>query len=164
MPSKKKAPSAVENKQDEPVFLTYTGRSMNKDQIGKLRMRARDILADNVKMILDQEMKTQEQALKDGMEFDGLLTLNTTDLKLMEASLDAVKAQYDAVLDSATKAGGTYTKFAADVATQKARIKMAHTGQLRALSLEEKAARKAEVEAKTAEMARLQAEIAALGL
>jgi len=164
MPSKKQAPSADKTSKNEPVFLTYTGRSMNKDQIGKLRMRARDILADNVKMILDQEMKTQEQALKDEKEFDGLLTLNTTDLKLMEASLDAVKAQYDAVLDSATMSGGTYMKFAADVATQKARIKMAHTGQLRALSLEEKAARKAEVEAKTAEMARLQAEIAALGL
>lgn len=161
MPSKKKAPSAnIDNEASKlPVF---TGRTMNKVQIGKLRMRARDILADNVKNILNEEMKTQEAALEAGVEFEGTLTLNTTDLDLMESSMKAAAAQYAAAASAATKESGTYKKFQADMAVEQKRIEMCRAGQLKALSPEEKVARAAELELKMAQLADLEAELSAL--
>jgi len=160
MPSKKIAPSASKN--DEPKLPLFTGRTMNKVQLGKLRMRARDILADNVKNILNEEMKTQEAALEAGVDFEGTLTLNTTDLDLMESSMKAAAAQYAAVVSTETKTSGTYLKFVADCAVEQKRIEMCRAGQLKALSPEEKVARAAELESKMAALADLEAELAAL--
>tara|TARA_R110001592_G_scaffold104354_1_gene293672 strand:+ start:17069 stop:17578 length:510 start_codon:yes stop_codon:yes gene_type:complete len=157
-----KAPSAkIEEELVAPVFI---GRTLNKDEIDKMRMRARDFLADCVKRPLDVELKMQEALLESGKTPDGTLTLNTEDLQLMQVALDAVCLQYASAQSAEKKAQGTYQKFVLDSATQTARIKIALAGNLKALSPEEKKLR-AEVSAqKLAEVAALQAEILALGL
>lgn len=162
MPSKKIAQSADNKEQDKAP--TFTGRTLNEFQTGKIRMRCRDFLADSVTKILDEEVKAQEKSLEAGKTLNGTETLNTSDLTLMSTALSAVMAQTVAATPADKKTNKHWQKLVADVAVQQARIKMCLEGNLKALSPAEKARRAELAIAKMAELAKLQAELDALAL